>query len=137
MTGNAPNWALPELFRLSDSDFDGPDFSRLVLMVLRRLDAEFPNRTDLTTCKRILVHETSFGRLWAWLGEQGIVSGPPSNCALTLSGKKSFGSGLENLPKLAADLMHDEAGLEGEEATKMLLAMMRHHYETFHLNGGK
>ncbi|MCP5083493.1 MAG: hypothetical protein GY948_17545 [Alphaproteobacteria bacterium] len=122
---------------MSDSDFDGPDFSRVILMVLRRLDAEFPNRTDLTTCKRILVHEASFGRLWAWLSEQGIVSGPVSNCALTLSGKKSFGSGLESVPKLASGLMHDEDGLEGEDATKALLAVMRHHYETFHMNARK
>ena len=137
MPENAPNWASPELFRLSDSDFDGPDFSRLVLVVLRRLDAEFPTRTDLTTCKRIVVNSTSFGRLWAWLCEQGIVSGPPANCALTLSGKRSFSHGLESLPSLAGELLHAEAALDGDDATKMLLAVLRHHYETFHMNGGR
>lgn len=131
MTANAPNWALPELFRLSDDDFAGPDLSRLVLIVLRRLDAEFPNRTDLTTCQRIAEHEAVFGRLWDWLSHQGIVSGPASNCALTLSGKKAFTAAIEGLPTLASSLLHQEAGLEGEDATKMLLSIMRHHFEMY------
>lgn len=137
MTAQAPNWALPEMFRLSDDDFDGPDLSRLVLIVLRRLDAEFPSRADLTTCRRIAEHEASFGRLWDWLSVQGVVSGPASNCALTLSGKKSFEAATESLPKLAACLMYQEAGLEGEDATKMLLAIMRHHFESFTARGGR
>ena len=132
MKGNAPDWASPELFRLCDEDFEGPDFSKLILLVLRRLDAEFPNRTDLTTCRRIAEREDAFGKIWSWLGEQGIVSGPSSNCALTLSGKQSFAAALESLPSLAAQLMHDNAGLEGENATKMLLALMRHHFNRFH-----
>ncbi len=134
MTGNARNWALPELFCLSEEDFDGPDFSKLILVVLGRLDAEFPNRADLTTCERIADHEAGFRQLWEWLGEQGIVSGPPSNCALTLSGKVSFTSALEGLPHLAAELMSRDAGLEGESATKMLLSVMRHHFATFRRN---
>ena len=131
MTGNAPNWASPELFCLSDEDFEGPDFSKLVLIVLRRLDAEFPARTNLAACKRIAEHEISFGQLWTWLSGQGIVSGPLANCALTLSGKQSFIAALENQPSLATRLMQEEAGLNGEDATKMLLAVLRHHFETF------
>jgi len=137
MTGNAPNWALPELFCLSDEDFEGPDFSKLVLVVLRRLDAEFPTRIDLTSCKRIAEREICFGRLWGWLSDQGIVSGPPCNCALTLSGKQSFGAALESLPSLAAGLMQEEACLKGEDATKVLLAVLRHHFEMFHKRDGR
>lgn len=131
MTGNAPNWALPELFCVSEEDFDGPDFSKLILVVLRRLDAEFPNRTDLTACKRIAANQDNFNKLWFWLSEQWIVSGTPANCSLTLSGKVSFSTALERLPSLAAELLSKEAGLEGEKATKMLLTVMRHHFETF------
>ncbi len=131
MTGNAPNWASPELFRLSEDDFDGPDYSKLILVVLRRLDAEFPTRANLTTSKRIAAHKAGFSQLWEWLSNQGIVSGPPSNCALTLSGKVSFRTALDRLPGLAAELMSQEAGLEGEKATQLLLAVMRHHFETF------
>ncbi len=105
--------------------------------MLRRLDAQFPTRSDLTTCKKIRAHEASFARLWKWLEYQGIVSGPLSNCALTLSGKKSFGAAVENLPALAADLLQREDALEGEEATKMLLAIMRNHFDTFHMHRGK
>ncbi len=137
MTGNAPNWASPELFRLSEDDFDGPDYSKLILVVLRRLDAEFPTRADLTACKRIAAHEAGFGKLWEWLSEQGIVSGPPSNCALTLSGKVSFRTAMDRLPRLAAELMSEESGLQGENATHMLLMVMRHHFETFNRNIGQ
>ena len=137
MTGNAPDRGFSELLGLSNRDFDGPDFSRLVLTVLLKLDADFPSRTDLTGCPRIAANETAFGQLWDWLASQGIVSGPLSNCALTLSGKQSFGTAIDAHPTLSAQLLHSENGLEGEEATKMLLAVIRHHFEHFGRRGGK
>ncbi len=131
MTGSARNCAFPPNFRLHDQDFEGPDFSKVVLFVMRRLDSFFPDRIDLTTCESITAHKDGFQPLWEWLARQGIVSGPMSNCALTLSGQKSFSVGLESAPKLASQLMSDEPKLEGDEATHLLLAILRHHYETF------
>ncbi|MEM8689341.1 MAG: hypothetical protein AAGF81_18575 [Pseudomonadota bacterium] len=103
----------------------------MILFVLRRLDLVFPDRIDLTTCQRITAHKQGFEPLWQWLTSQGLVSGPMSNCALTLSGQKSFAVGLENAPRLASELMSDEPKLEGEDATRLLLGILRHHFETF------
>lgn len=131
MTESAPECAFPQTFRLHDQDFEGPDFSRVVLFVLRRLDSDFPSRIDLTTCQRITDHKDGFDRLWTWISHQGLVSGPPSNCALTLSGHQSFSAGLENAPKLASKLMSEAPHLEGDDATRLLLGILRHHFENF------
>ncbi len=131
MTGSAPDCAFPPTFRLYDQDFEGPDFSKVVLFVLRCLDTAFPDRIDLTTCERITAHKEGFEPLWEWLSRQGLVSGPMSNCALTLSGQKSFTAGLEIEPKLASQLMSDEPVLEGDDATRLLLGILRHHFEAF------
>lgn len=131
MTGSARDCAFPPTFRLHDQDFEGPDFSKVILFVLRRLDSDFPDRIDLTTCESITAHKEGFQPLGEWLTRQGIVSGPMSNCALTLSGQKSFSVGLESAPKLASDLMSDEPRLEGDEATRLLLGILRHHYESY------
>ena len=131
MADEAPNWALPELFRLSEQDFEGPDFSKLVLLVLRRLDAAFPDLIDLTTCMRIVTHIEEFSQLWEWLQLQGIVNGPISNCSLTLSGKRSFKAALEQQPALGKRFMNTQDGIEGEEAAELLLWMMKHHFSSF------
>ncbi len=131
MADEAPNWALPELFRLSEQDFEGPDFSRLVLLVLRRLDAAFPTLIDLTTCLKIVNHIEEFTQLWEWLRGQGVVSGSVSNCTLTLSGKQSFNAALQQAPEQAARFMRAQSGLHAEEASDMLLAILKHHFETY------
>ncbi|NNF78033.1 MAG: hypothetical protein HKN05_08395 [Rhizobiales bacterium] len=131
MADKAPDWALPELFRLSEQDFEGPDFSKLILLVLRRLDAAFPNLIDLTTCMKIVTHIEEFTQLWEWLQQQGIVNGPISNCTLTLSGKRSFNATLEQMPALGSRFMKAEAGIEGEEASELLLSIMKHHFRAF------
>ena len=131
MADEAPDWALPELFRLSEQDFEGPDFSKLILLVLRRLDAAFPTLIDLTTCMKIVMHIEEFTQLWEWLQQQGIVTGPVSNCTLTLSGKRSFQAVLEQSPARAARFMQAQAGLEGEEAAELLLSIMKYHFSTF------
>ena len=48
MENNGPDWGLPENFVLSDSDFEGENFSKLLIAVIRRLDGAFPNRVDRT-----------------------------------------------------------------------------------------
>ena len=131
MADEAPNWALPELFRLSEQDFEGPDFSKLVLLVLRRLDGAFPDLIDLTTCMKIITHMEEFSRLWDWLLLQGIVNGPVSNCSMTLSGKRSFAAALELSPILGTRFMYSQKGLEGEDASELLLILLKHHFETF------
>lgn len=131
MADEAPNWALPELFRLSEQDFEGPDFSNLLLLVLRRLAADFPNLIDLTTCMKIVSHIEEFSQLWGWLSDQGIVSGPVDNCTLTLSGKRSFDAALKQLPTLGGHLMRLQDGLDSEEASELLLAILKHHFESF------
>ncbi len=131
MADEAPNWALPELFRLTEQDFEGPDFSRLVLLVLRRLDSAFPDHIDLTTCMKIITHMKEFSQLWQWLQAQGIVSGPVSNCSMTLSGKRSFAAALELAPTLGTRFMYSQSGLEGEDASELLLTLLKHHFETF------
>ncbi len=137
MADEAPNWALPELFRLSEQDFDGPDFSKLLLLVLRRLDAGFPNLIDLTTCMKIVTHIEEFSKLWGWLQNQGLVTGEISNCSLTLSGKQSFAAALEQLPKLGSRFMHSQAGVAGEEASALLHAILKHHFSTFGGSSGR
>ena len=131
MADEAPNWSLPEMFRLSEQDFEGPDFSKLVLLVLRRLDAAFPNLIDLTTCMKIVTHIDEFTQLWEWLQNQGIVNGPVSNCSLTLSGKRSFNTALQLSPEQGSRFMRSQTGLDGEEASDMLLAILKHHFDTF------
>ncbi len=131
MAEEAPNWALPDLFQLTEQDFEGPDFSKLLLLVLRRLHADFPNLIDLTTCMKIVSHIEEFSQLWGWLSDQGIVSGPVDNCSLTLSGKRSFDAGLKELPTLGGRFMRVQEGLDGDDASELLLAMLKHHFDSF------
>ena len=131
MADEAPNWALPGLFCLSEQDFEGPDFSKLLLLVLRRLAADFPNLIDLTTCMKIVSHIEEFSQLWSWLSDQGIVSGPVDNCTLTLSGKRSFDAALKQLPALGGRFMRLQDGLDAEEASELLLAILKYHFESF------
>ncbi|MEM8688976.1 MAG: hypothetical protein AAGF81_16715 [Pseudomonadota bacterium] len=131
MAEEAPDWALPELFRLTERDFEGPDFSKLLLLVLRRLRADFPSLIDLTTCMKIVSHIEEFSQLWGWLCDQGIVSGPVDNCTLTLSGKRSFDTALKQLPTLGGRFMREQEGLDGDEASELLLAVLKHHFDSF------
>ncbi len=137
MAEEAPNWALPELFRLTEQDFEGPDFSKLLLLVLRRLRADFPNLIDLTTCMKIVSHIDEFSQLWGWLSDQGIVSGPVDNCTLTLPGTRSFDAALAQLPTLGERFMRVQDGLDGEEASELLLAILKHHFDSFGGASGK
>ncbi|MCP5083191.1 MAG: hypothetical protein GY948_16000 [Alphaproteobacteria bacterium] len=131
MADKAPDWASPELFRLSEQDFEEAEFSKLLLLVVRRLDAAFPSLIDLTTCIRIIEHIEEFSQLWGWLKDQGIVCGHVSNGALTLSGKRAFKAALELSPAMGSRFMHSHDGLEGEEASKMLQVILRYHFENF------
>ena len=131
MENNGPDWGLPENFVLSDADFDGENFSKLLIAVISRLDGAFPNRVDLSTCKRIARKREEFEQLLNWLGSQGIVNGDVTNCALTLSGRQAYKAALNEFPILAVKLSRSSEGLEMIDASRMLLAVLRVHYLEF------
>ncbi len=129
MAAKSPEWGYSRLFRLSDGDFEEANFSRLLVVVLRRLEDAFPDQVDLTSCKRIADFSDTFIDLWAWMVDQGVLSGPISNCAMTLIGRQSYLAALAEHPKVAASLNGSSDELEPMEASLFLLSVLRNQYE--------
>ncbi len=131
MESNGPDWGLLENFRLSDVDFVRSNFSKLLVLVLRRLDGAYPNRVELTDCWQVAENGDEIDRLWSWLSAQRIVTGEISDCSLTVSGRQAFRAAPEELQELAIMLMKSIDGLEEGDASRMLLAVLRIHYLRF------
>ncbi len=117
-----------EWFRLSNSEYDDGTINQLILVILRDLNAAFPERVNLLDYKKVMKHIDDFRQFWGWLDSQDMVSGPLSNSSLTLQGRQSFRAALVREPDLAAVLLHAEDGLEGHEANQMMLAVLREHF---------
>ncbi len=132
MTKKAPDWALPKLLCLPDDEFVGPNFSSLALVALHELYTEFPNQVDLSGHESLVKHAREFRRLWEWLRGHGVVVGPLSNCALTLSGKDSLVAALDFQPQFADELMRKKAELDERYSSALLMTVLRHHFDKFH-----
>lgn len=129
MAAKSPEWGYSRLFRLSEGDFEEANFSRLLVIVLRRLESEFPDQVDLTTCKRIAEFSDTFMDLWNWLVGQGVLTGPISNCAMTLMGHQSYQAALAEHPKVAASFKDSGDELAPMDASLFLLSVLRHQHE--------
>ncbi|MCP5081580.1 MAG: hypothetical protein GY948_07775 [Alphaproteobacteria bacterium] len=126
-----PNWTLPKHFGESDAEFDGEDFSALLILVLRQLHDAFPDSVDLNNHNQIVEDHREMGQLWSWLKAQGVANGGLANCSLTLSGKQSYDAALHELPTLAALLAQPHGKLEGADAGRLLIAVLRHQFLKF------
>ena len=129
MAAKNPEWGYSRLFRLTEGDFEEANFSRLLVIVLRRLESEFPDPVDLTSCKRIAESSDTFLDLWAWLVDQGVLTGPISNCAMTLIGRQSYQAALGEHPEVAAVLTGTSDELEPMAASLFLLSVLRNQHE--------
>ncbi len=137
MAAKSPEWGYSRLFRLSDGEFEEADFSRVLVIVLRRLENAFPDQVDLTTCERIAELSDTFTDLWNWLVDQGVVTGPLSNCAMTLVGRQSYQAALAEHPKVAADLRSSSDALDPMEASLFLLSVLRNQHERSRRGGAE
>ena len=122
---------LPEWFRLSDPGIDRTNFNKLILMVLRRLDAEYPDRLDLSDCNRLRERISEFNQIWQWLEAQKMVSGPMSNCSLTLSGRQAFRKGVQMSSETTRLMLNSKDGLSGNEAKELMMNILRRHYHDY------
>jgi len=122
---------LPEWFRLSDPSIDGNNFNKLILMVLRRLDAEYPDRLDLSDCDRLRERINEFDKIWQWLEAQKMVSGPVSNCSLTLSGRQAFQKAVRMASETTRLMLNSKDGLSGNEAKELMMNILRQHYHDY------
>lgn len=122
---------LPEWFRLSDPEIDGTDFNKLILLILRRLDAEYPERVDLSDCNKLRERVNEFKTIWEWLEGQGIVSGPISNCSLSLSGRQSFRKAVQLASESTRMMLQSKKGLIGDEAKELVMSILRQHYYSY------
>lgn len=126
--------ALPEWFLLSDHDINGTDFSKLILLVLRRLDAEYPERVDLSDCNKLAERISEFDKIWKWLEAQQVVSGPLANCSLTLSGRQAFRKAVQLASESTRMMLQSKEGLSGIDARELMMSILRQHYYSYIAN---
>lgn len=119
---------LPKWFRLFDPSIDETDFNKLILMVLHRLDAEYPNRLDLSDSNKLSEKIEECSQIWGWLEKQEIVSGPMSNCSLTLSGRQSYRKAVQMASERTRLMLNSKDGLSGNEAKELMMNILRQHY---------
>ncbi|NNE24551.1 MAG: hypothetical protein HKN11_18275 [Rhizobiales bacterium] len=127
-SGNDLGRTLPEWFRLSDPEINGTDFNKLILLIFRRLDAEYPERVDLSDCNKLRERVNEFNRIWEWLEDQRMVSGPVSNCSLTLSGRQAFQKAVQLASASTRMMLQSKEGLSGNEAKELMMSILRQHY---------
>ncbi|MEM8645155.1 MAG: hypothetical protein AAGF86_02320 [Pseudomonadota bacterium] len=129
MAAKTPEWGYSRLFRLSDGDFEEANFSKVLVIVLRRLESAFPDQVDLTSFEHNSEFSDTFTDLWNWLVDQGVLTGPLSNCAMTLVGRQSYQAALAEHPKVAAGLQDEGDALDPMEASLFLLSVLRNQHE--------
>ena len=131
MQASIPQPVLPEWFLLLDPDIDGTDFNWLILLVLRRLDAEFPNRVNLSNCNRLKERVEEFSDVWNWLERQEIINGPIENCSLTLAGRNSYRKALELASDQYRAQVQSREGLRGNEAKELVMNILRQFFTDY------
>ena len=128
---NSFDQGLPKWLRLSDCEIDGTDFDQLTLLVLRRLYAEYPNRLDLSDCIKLKERIGEFTKIWEWLELQKVVSGPVSNCSLTLSGMQAYRKTVQLASDSTRIMLESKEGLTGAEARELVLSIFHQHYHDY------
>lgn len=122
---------LPEWLRLSSANVDNSDYSKLILLILRRLDAEYPKFVDLSDCNNIRRRIKDFDQLWAWLVAQELVTGTLSNCSLTLSGREALNKALQQASNTTRVEFASQRGIADAKALRLLVSVLRQHYNDY------
>ena len=128
---------LPDWLHLTGPDIEGVTIEDLVLRIFRRLDTVFPERVNLLEFDDLERKIGDLERIWDWLLEQAVVSGPLTNSSLTLAGCQAFRQVVENAPAAVRDRLHSRESLSGEDARRLMMQLLRCHYEKHLKRGGK
>ena len=127
---NNKNGPFSEWYQSAGSSFDS-DINSVVGFVLRELDRAFPGRVNLSNYSEVRERLTTYSRIWSWLESQDILSGPLTDCSLTLLSRQSFKATLATRPDLAAALSQSESGLRGALADQLMIEFLRQHYQHY------
>ena len=131
MTGSneTSNFRLPDWYLLSDPVLDQCNYDELILKVLRRLDAIYPDRINLSDCISLMKRQNDFEKIWQLLEAQHLVSGPLSNCSLTLAGRRAYQKALSSSPASVQKKISSGGKLQNSESKQIVVSILR---EIFH-----
>ena len=114
----------PEIHDTSDT----ADFGRFALSLLMDLDAAHPSKLDLVDHNDVSAGGASLHKFWYYLAHQGIISGEPSECALTPMGRKSLHAAFETQDEKGLASLSSSGLPSGTPASALLLDVMRHNF---------